>query len=176
MRRISRKQRCTPAILSWQGILESGKCQRNGEHQDRRPRRQQNPRSRRRQPRDQRRPVRCGDERHPDLAIVLLTNVPGRDQAASVQDRSHRAGRWKNAILSIGLPVLPRRQHHKNRDGVRTPLNCGCSSRVTGKPETGPWSARIMWFRVVCAQRQRFRHNFRIANHSSRISGSVVRR
>ena len=32
------------------GILESGKYQGNGEHQDRRPRRQQNPRSRRRHP------------------------------------------------------------------------------------------------------------------------------
>ena len=75
MRRISRKQRCTPAILSWQGILESGKYQGNGE-QDRRPRTQQNPRSRRRRPRDQRKLVRCCDERRPDLAIVLLSNVP----------------------------------------------------------------------------------------------------
>src|ERR1039458_7596819 len=73
MRRISRKQRCTPAISSWQGILESANYQGNGEHQDRRPRRQQNPRSRRRHPRDQRKLVRCCDERRPNLAIVWLS-------------------------------------------------------------------------------------------------------
>src|SRR5271167_956743 len=76
MRRISRKQRCTSAILSWQGIQESVKSQGDGEHQDRRPRMEQNPRSRRRHPRDQRKLVRCCDERRPDLAIVLLSNVP----------------------------------------------------------------------------------------------------
>ena len=53
-----------------------GKYEGNGEHQDRRPRRQQNPRRRRRHLRDRRKLVRCCDERRPDLAIVLLSNVP----------------------------------------------------------------------------------------------------
>src|SRR5271167_5113100 len=98
MRRISRKQRCTPAILSWRGILESGKYQGNGEHQDRRPRRQQNPRSRRRHPRDQRKLVRCCDERRPDLAIVLLPNVTNILPCRL----------WANLTLPIreGLPTI----------------------------------------------------------------------
>jgi hypothetical protein len=100
MRRISRKQRCAPAILSWQEILESGKYLGNGEHQDRRPRRQQNPRSRRRHPRDQRKLVRCCDERGPDLAIVLLSNVP----AFYLVDFSRVTG---NPLIPIreGLPT-----------------------------------------------------------------------
>src|SRR5271167_690585 len=107
MRRISRKQRCTPAILSWRGILESGKYQGNGEHQDRRPRRQQNPRSRRRHPRDKRKLVRCCDERRPDLAIVLLSSVPSllpcRFLLSYGQTLSYRSGKVWRLLVNLDL-------------------------------------------------------------------------
>src|SRR5271167_2168649 len=95
MRRISRKQRCTPAILSWRGILESGKYQGNGEHQDRRPRRQQNPRSRRRHPRDQRK--------------LLSRDYSNEETHSAVQRHTVRA-RWARGstmkFFAMTAPIL----------------------------------------------------------------------
>jgi hypothetical protein len=150
MRRISRKQRCTPAILFWQGILESGKYQGNGEHQDRRPRRQQNPRSRRRHPRDQRKLVRCCDERRPDLAIVLLSNCPAFYLVDYGQTLPYRLGKVcrqptrnrPNVVpLSRGFDGQPTAFSHCPLDGLlwgapsnSSPIHCWKAVMFCGRP------------------------------------------